>query len=337
MISCILCCIRCMESVPLLLRKSTFCSSFFAHARVFRTYQSWVLIMMLRQVHPALPHTLVCAALAPALSRHHNALLPGPGGVLTDHSDTPDRASLCTMKAPCLYTRTDAAAKSQQEILGITGARALVCMQAGLRVHTYPEVLFTAANLTAGGGDCNPDKPPLERHISFGSASNILGDPEEVRMALLSGIIIVIIIRLHLFQPLYHRCMSCCCTLGDPEEVHMAPLCGSNARPAAASSRWACLHLNALQTASFVRLSSALRAANLEVQVNTIALQAAGGCSAADHARHVTNVACASQVMTNLYLAPFPRPATSLIADYPYEQGHKGWQACVTSCTQPLH
>ena len=33
-------------------------------------------------------------------------------------------------------------------------------MQAGLRVHTYPEVLFTAANLTAGGGDCNPDKPP---------------------------------------------------------------------------------------------------------------------------------------------------------------------------------
>ena len=33
-----------------------------------------------------------------------------------------------------------------------------------------------------------------------------------------------------------------------------------------------------------------------------------------------------SQVMTNLYLAPFPRPATSLMADYPYEQGHKGWQ-----------
>jgi len=32
------------------------------------------------------------------------------------------------------------------------------------------------------------------------------------------------------------------------------------------------------------------------------------------------------QVMTNLYLAPFPRPATSLMADYPYEQGHKGWQ-----------
>ena len=60
-------------------------------------------------------------------------------------------------------------------------------MQAGLRVHTYPEVLFTAANLTASGGDCNPDKPPLERHISFGSASNVMGNPEEVCIALLYG------------------------------------------------------------------------------------------------------------------------------------------------------
>ena len=94
-------------------------------------------------------------------------------------------------------------------------------MQAGLRVHTYPEVLFTAANLTAGGGDCNPDKPPLERHISFGSASNILGDPEEVRMALLSG---------------------------------------SNACLAAAPSQWACLQLNAMQTASFVKSSTAINA-----------------------------------------------------------------------------
>ena len=47
-------------------------------------------------------------------------------------------------------------------------------------------------------------------------------------------------------------------------------------------------------------------------------------------------MACVSQVMTNLYLAPFPRPATSLIADYPYEQGHKGWQVCVIYCTLPL-
>ena len=39
--------------------------------------------------------------------------------------------------------------------------------------------------------------------------------------------------------------------------------------------------------------------------------------------------------MTNLYLAPFPRPATSLIADFPYEQGHKGWQVPDISCTQP--
>ena len=54
------------------------------------------------------------------------------------------------------------------------------CLQAGLRVHTYPEVLFKAVNLTSNGANCNPDKAPVERHISFGSASNILGDPEEV-------------------------------------------------------------------------------------------------------------------------------------------------------------
>ena len=49
-----------------------------------------------------------------------------------------------------------------------------------MRVHTYPEVLFRGVNLTSNGGNCNPDKAPVERHISFGSASNILGDPEEV-------------------------------------------------------------------------------------------------------------------------------------------------------------
>ncbi len=47
-------------------------------------------------------------------------------------------------------------------------------------MHTFPRVLFRAANLTAGGTSCNPDKAPAERHISFGSASNTLGDPEEV-------------------------------------------------------------------------------------------------------------------------------------------------------------
>lgn len=53
-------------------------------------------------------------------------------------------------------------------------------LQAGLRTHTYPKALFRAANMTAGGASCNPDKAPTERHISFGSASNTLGDPEEV-------------------------------------------------------------------------------------------------------------------------------------------------------------
>lgn len=41
---------HCLESHPLLLQKGTFCDAFTAHARVFRTYQSWVLAMMLRQV-----------------------------------------------------------------------------------------------------------------------------------------------------------------------------------------------------------------------------------------------------------------------------------------------
>jgi hypothetical protein len=41
---------HCAESVPLLLARATFCDAFVAHARVFRTYQSWVLTMMLRQV-----------------------------------------------------------------------------------------------------------------------------------------------------------------------------------------------------------------------------------------------------------------------------------------------
>ena len=53
--------------------------------------------------------------------------------------------------------------------------------QAGLRTHTYPEVLFRATNISAGGSSCNPDAAPTSRHISFGSASNILGDPEEAR------------------------------------------------------------------------------------------------------------------------------------------------------------
>jgi hypothetical protein len=41
---------HCLESVPLLLRKGTFCDNFMAQARVFRTYHSWVLAIMLRQV-----------------------------------------------------------------------------------------------------------------------------------------------------------------------------------------------------------------------------------------------------------------------------------------------
>ena len=53
-------------------------------------------------------------------------------------------------------------------------------VQAGLRMHTYPRTLFQLANHTSEGLDCIQDKPPIERQISFGSASSTLGDAEEV-------------------------------------------------------------------------------------------------------------------------------------------------------------
>lgn len=53
--------------------------------------------------------------------------------------------------------------------------------QAGLRTHTFPRTLFQLANHTSDGLDCIMDKPPIERQISFGSASSTLGDAEEAR------------------------------------------------------------------------------------------------------------------------------------------------------------
>ena len=32
------------------------------------------------------------------------------------------------------------------------------------------------------------------------------------------------------------------------------------------------------------------------------------------------------QVLVNLHLAPFPKPASSIVDDFPTEQNHKGWQ-----------
>ncbi len=40
----------CTEDVPVLIRRRNFCSSFAADARDFRTYNSWVLSLMLAQV-----------------------------------------------------------------------------------------------------------------------------------------------------------------------------------------------------------------------------------------------------------------------------------------------
>ena len=41
---------HCLEDVPLLLRRDVFCSAYTAQARVFRTYSSWVLALLLRKV-----------------------------------------------------------------------------------------------------------------------------------------------------------------------------------------------------------------------------------------------------------------------------------------------
>ena len=57
---------HCAESIPLLLARRTFCDAFVAHARVFRTYQSWVLTMMLRQVCWG----VACALLLDLWSKH---------------------------------------------------------------------------------------------------------------------------------------------------------------------------------------------------------------------------------------------------------------------------
>ena len=66
--------------------------------------------------------------------------------------------------------------------VGIAHAQLSPAGQAGLRTHTFPRTLFHLANHTSEGLDCIPDKPPVERPISFGSASSTLGDAEEVRI-----------------------------------------------------------------------------------------------------------------------------------------------------------
>ena len=33
--------------------------------------------------------------------------------------------------------------------------------------------------------------------------------------------------------------------------------------------------------------------------------------------------------MWNLHVTPVPHPASSLVDDFPTEQGHKGWQVCL--------
>ena len=45
--------LHCNTNVPVVVRKSTFCDTYMAEARVFRTYASWILSMMLNQERPS--------------------------------------------------------------------------------------------------------------------------------------------------------------------------------------------------------------------------------------------------------------------------------------------
>lgn len=132
----------------MLLQRGTFCEAYVAQARVFRTYSSWVLTMLLSKVR-----------------RSHSGGNPWHGDSGND--------VLASLPAPT---------PAGFDVLFYYWTRLIVpCWQAGLRTHTFPRTLFQLANYTSEGLDCIPDKPPVERPISFGSASSTLGDAEEVR------------------------------------------------------------------------------------------------------------------------------------------------------------
>lgn len=50
---------RCNDDVPILVRRDVICGCYFAEARVFRAYHSWVLSMLLTQVNLSPPSPLV--------------------------------------------------------------------------------------------------------------------------------------------------------------------------------------------------------------------------------------------------------------------------------------
>ena len=39
----------CSDDIPILVRREVFCGSYFAEARIFRSYHSWILAMLLSQ------------------------------------------------------------------------------------------------------------------------------------------------------------------------------------------------------------------------------------------------------------------------------------------------
>ena len=162
--------------------------------------------------------------------------------------------------------------------------------QAGLRTHTFPRTLFQLANHTSDGLDCIMDKPPIERQISFGSASSTLGDAEEARAPRRT--------------PVRPRTAAAAAAYALPERA--ARRCG-----ALAAAACACVHARGLSRRVGAPQSlPAMAGGHAGLQTGL------GICP--DHHD-------AAQVMTSLHLAPYPRPLASLVDDYPPEQGHKGW------------
>ena len=179
---------HCAESIPLLLARSTFCDAFVAHARVFRTYQSWVLTMMLRQVPvlaTELAFSLAKIGMRRLLARHRWHACLWCGAACNCRSLDTRLMTRLGMHGCALCARVGTCAMSYGRAfvypLKSKPACACTCLQAGLRTHAFPRVMFRAESLAAGGQGCNPDKAPAERHISFRSASNTFSDPEEAR------------------------------------------------------------------------------------------------------------------------------------------------------------
>jgi hypothetical protein len=121
---------RCNDDVPILVRKEVFCGSYFAEARVFRTYHSWVLSLLLGQVllPPPPPNPSVVSSQPPKplfclTPPHHNPqlLLPTLGRNLKGHDEALTSKTLPGRSRPrdaqFLRRQKDGASKKGDKII----------------------------------------------------------------------------------------------------------------------------------------------------------------------------------------------------------------------------